>query len=388
MERSDGDGPRVCLVGPVHPFRGGIAHYTACLARALAGRGCAVDVVNYRKLYLRWLFPGTTMMDHSASPIGVRAEAILRPLAPWTWLAAASHIRRFDPDVVVAQWWHVFFAPCILSVIMLCRWRTRARVAVLCHNVSDHERHGTLNAIGNRLLAASGASLIMHSARDADSLARRAGAGRVFVTQHPMYDVFRGMDAADGARFRRESGIGDAPLVLFFGVVRKYKGLEDVLAAMALDTTPRDARLLVAGEFYEPVERFQAMARDLGIADRVTFVNRYIPNEEVGRYFVAADVVVAPYRSASQSGVVRIAQAFAKPAIVTDVGGLPEMVEPGRTGLVVPPGSPQGLSSAIARFFGEGLGEKFRPALEAQAGRFTWDPLTTHIEELARRPSA
>jgi glycosyltransferase involved in cell wall biosynthesis len=388
MRATEAAAPRVCLVGPVHPFRGGIAHYTACLARALGARGCAVDVVNYRRLYLRWLFPGTTMLDHSAAPIGVKAEAILRPLAPWTWIAAGRHIRRFDPDVVVAQWWHVFFAPCILSVVALCRWRTRARVAVLCHNVSDHEKHGLLNAAGNRLLAASGASLIVHSERDAETMARLAGRVRVFVTQHPVYDVFRGMGEGDGAQLRRELGIGDAPLCLFFGVVRKYKGLEDLLAAMALDTTPRDARLLVAGEFYEPVERFEAMARDLGIVARVTIVNRYIPNEEVERYFAAADVVVAPYRSASQSGVVRIAQAFAKPAIVTEVGGLPEMVEPGRTGLVVPPGSPAALSEAIGRFFREGLGARFRDALEAQAGRFTWDPLTTHIERLAQRPSA
>lgn len=374
---------RVSLVGPVYPWRGGIAHYTACLARALQGAGHSVQVVNYRTLYIRWLFPGRTMLDESAAPFEFPQSPVLRPLAPWTWVRALHLIRSHRAQVVVIQWWHVFFAPCLLSVAWLCRW-SGVPVSVLCHNVSDHDKHALLNLIANRLLTWSGATVVIQSERDAAAFRQRHPGARVFVTQHPSYDVFP--DAASGGQREARARLGlreEGALVLFFGLVRPYKGLEDLLRAMTLVKGEAAPDLLIAGEFYEPVERYRDLVRELGLEGRVHIHDRYVPNEEVKDYFTAADVLVAPYRTATQSGVVRIATACAVPVIVSDAGGLPEMIEPEATGLVFPAGSAPCLARELERFFAHGFAERFRANLEEQRSRFSWQPLVEHVESVA-----
>jgi polysaccharide pyruvyl transferase WcaK-like protein/glycosyltransferase involved in cell wall biosynthesis len=324
------------------------------------------------------------MLDESATPLDVQQVRVLRPLAPWTWISAFLRIRRSQPDIVLVQWWHVFFAPCLLSVIVMCRVLLRLPVVVLCHNVCDHEDHPTVNGIGTWLLARSGATFIVHSPADAATLSASRPKVKILVTQHPTYEVFLGANPPEKSTARRALGIPpDARLCLFFGIVRKYKGLEDLLEAMALVKCDPAPRLFIAGEFYEPVSRFEEQIQRLGIHDRVHVRNEYIPNENVEAIFRAADLLVVPYRSASQSGVVRIANAFALPVIVTNVGGLPEMIEAERTGLIVPPGSPPELADAVSRFFEENLADRFAPALEAQSGRFPWDALAGHLETLA-----
>ena len=383
-----GEDRRLCivLVGPVHPYRGGIAHYTACLARALAGRGNDVQVVNYRSLYPRMLFPGKTMYDTSDSPLDFPERRILRPLAPWTWLSAVRAIRNAHADAIVIQWWHIFFAPCLLYVAWACR-RAGIRVAVLCHNMTDHENHDVLSRLANALLVRSGASIIVHSATYAGNVTSRPGAPELIVTQHPTYDVFSGSDDIPREEARAKLGMGPGPLCLFFGLVRKYKRLEDLIEAIAKLQGPDAPRLLVAGEFYDPVARYEELIARLGLGGRVTLVDRYIPNEEVALYFRAADVLIAPYRTASQSGVVRIANAFALPVIVSNVGGLPEMVQPGQTGLVVPAESPDALAAAIRRFFSENLATRFAPHLARQQKQYSWEPLCQHVERIARNAS-
>lgn len=380
---------RIAIIGPVYPFRGGIAHYTACLAKALGERGHQVKVLNYKSLYLGWLFPGKTMYDESARPLAAEQSARLRPLEPFSWLRGLGYLRSVRPEVVVVQWWHAFFAPCLVTLIACCRWLLRLPVVVVCHNVADHEKHTGINRISNWLLARSGARLVIHSSAEAQAFERGYRPREIRVTQHPTYEAFGDNVQETKAQARQALGLPpDGPLCLFFGLVRRYKGLGDLLEALALLDGPQAPRLLVAGEFYEPLSLYEQKVRELGLEGRVFLRDRYVPNEEVARCFRAADVLVAPYRSASQSGVVRIANSFALPVIVSSAGGLGEMVHPDKTGLIVAPGCPEELSRAISRFFEERLAERFRPHLEAQRTEYTWDPLTQYIEQLAAQASA
>lgn len=370
---------RVCIAGPSFPLRGGIAHYTACLANELSARGNEVLIINYRTLYPGWLFPGTTILDQSSVPVEAPQQQVLRPLGPWTWVKGALLVRRYKPDLILVQWWHVYFGPCLLSLLFLCRLLHRAPVAVICHNVIDHEKHPLLNRVALWLLMKSRATLLVHSNAEASLLP----AANIIVSPHPTYSVFQNPHVEDKEAARVALGLPQGPLLLFFGLVRSYKGLEDLLGAVALLKDEMTLHLVIAGEFYDPVEKYEQRVDELGIRDRVMIRNRYIENECIPAFFHAADVLIAPYRTASQSGVVSIARAFALPAIVTDVGGLPEMIADGKTGLSVPPSSPGELASAIRRFFSENLSAQFAPYLQAAQGENSWEPLCQTLERLA-----
>lgn len=376
------------IIGPAHPFRGGIAHYTACLADSLKPRGHDVLVLNYRTLYPRVLFPGRTMMDWSREPIAFRSVRVVAPLLPWTWLRAVRRLVRFEASILVVQWWHVFFAPCLITIIAMWRLWTRRPAVVIMHNAADHDRSLLWTKIPATLLKWCGAAIIVHAQAEARQLNQLVRGLNVSVVAHPAYDVFAAKEIPDRRAAREALGFGDGPLCLFFGLVRAYKGLEDLLVAFSMLRDMPEVRLLVAGECYEPVERYRDLIEQLGIVERVEIRDRYVPNEEVAAYFVAADVLIAPYRSASQSGPVRIAQALHRPVIVSDAGGLPEMVTPEETGLVVPSRSPAELADAIRRFFREDLGPRFAANLETCSDSATWEVLIKEVERQCQGKSA
>jgi glycosyltransferase involved in cell wall biosynthesis len=390
MSRSNARGCSISIVGPSYPYRGGIAHYVASLGRALAERGNRVNIINYRSLYPRFLFPGRTMFDESRSPLsGPESQRVLRPLAPWTWAVAARRLKRLEPDLVVFQWWHVFFAPALLSLLWACRLGG-IRTAVLLHNVMDHDKHAVLNRTANALLRRTGATLVVHSARDAELLRSRAPAMKIVSAPHPPYTAFTEMERVPREEARRLLSVGDGPLCMFFGLVRSYKGLADLIGALAMIPAGRRPHLLVVGEFYEPEESYRKAIAEHGLDEWVTIENRYVPNEELPLYFAAADVLAAPYRTASQSGVVAIADAFGLPAIVSDAGGLPEMVLPHETGLVAPASDPPALARVIDTFFEQKLGAAMRERLNRRASECDrgWDQMCSALEGIACSASA
>ncbi len=373
---------RSVLVGPAWPYRGGIAHFTATLAREFARRG-DVHVINFRRLYPSLLFPGRTQYDESDSPMRVDSERIVDSLAPWTWVRAGRRAAALRPDVVVVQWWQPFFAP---SMRVLSRFaRSSAPVVFLCHNVLPHE-----SSVADRALVRLGLggadAFVVQSREDGRRLESILPGARWAFHPHPIYDHF------DRGRFDRESARRHLGLrgevVLFFGLVRPYKGLGTLLEAFARFARGREATLVVAGEFYEPREPYDRQVERLGIGDRVRWIDRYVPDEEVEPLFRAADVVVLPYRSATQSGVVQTAYGFARPVIVTRVGGLPDVVRDGETGFVVEPDDAQALADAMRRFFDEARADAMEAAVIADRERFSWERCADTIVSLARAARA
>ncbi len=372
---------RLALVGLTHPFRGGIAHYTTLLCEALRRRH---DVRFYAlsRQYPELLFPGKTQIDHSDSGLAVQHEASIDSIAPWTWVTTARRIREFAPELVIFSWWHPFFAPSFGTIAHLSRIMGRVPSCFLCHNAIPHER-SRIDLWLLRYAFSSAAAFIAHSRQDVDDLRRLRPGVPVSYNPHPTYEVFTPERVPRTADAKAALGLADRRVVLFFGFVRAYKGLDVLLEA--IERLPADAgyHLLLVGEFYEDPAKYRAALDRLTAENRLTLVDRYVSNEELPSLFCAADVVAVPYLSATQSGVVQMAYAFGKPVVATRVGGIPETVVEGRTGYLVPPRDAQALAGALARYFDEADPEEFRQSILQESDRYSWERMVETIESVA-----
>jgi glycosyltransferase involved in cell wall biosynthesis len=369
---------RVCLVGPVHPYRGGIAHHTSMLAHELAPDH-DVLVINFKRLYPSFLFPGKTQLDESGEPLQADDVRVIDSMNPLSFWSAAREIRTFKPDAVLFQWWHPFFAIAYASILFLIR-RSSAAVVFLCHNVLPHES-SPLDRILFRIAFQRVSRFMVHSQEDRSNLLALKKDARVIVHPLPLFDAFpKGRYDRQSAR---ESLEVDGRVILFFGLIRAYKGLEVLLEAFAKVVTRIESTLLVVGEFYDKKDSYASQIDRLDIGRHVRVIDSYVPNEDVEKFFAACDVVALPYHTATQSAIVQVAFHFGKPVIVTSVGGLPDVVDDGHTGFVVPPGDPEALAAAIVRFFEEGRAAGMEGAVETAKDRFSWGRCKKALLELA-----
>lgn len=361
---------RIALVGPLAPWRGGLAQYLALLGEALA-RQAEVRAVTFTRQYPGLLFPGGSQLDPDAPPPGFPVEPLLDSIGPLSWRRTARRLERFAPGAVVLKWWMPFFAPSFASAVGPLRKRG-TRVVLVCDNLLPHEKRPFDRELTAWMLRNSDGYLVMSESVERDLAMLKPGAPQRRVP-HPFYAQF------DRGRFTRETArarLGLDPggeVVLFFGYVRRYKGLDTLLEAWPAVRARRPATLVVAGDFYEDPVPYRALATKAG--DSVRLREGYQSDEDVEALFRAADVVVLPYRSATQSGVTHVAYALGVPVITTDVGGLAETVRPGETGLVVPPADPAALAEAVVRYFAEGLGPGMREGVRALREAHSWDAL-------------
>jgi glycosyltransferase involved in cell wall biosynthesis len=368
---------KICLIGPAYPLRGGIAHHTSFLANALRKRH-DVTLLSYTRLYPSFLFPGTTEFDTSRRRFASDSEPIFDPLGPRSWLRTARRIGALAPDLVIVQWWSPIFAIPVGTVIRLAKRHGRPTVLFICHNVTPHER-----LPGEKMLprfAFSVADLfIVHSEEDLHNLRAIKPDARIRKLFHPMYEGFG--PAIDKEAARQRLGL-ISPTILYFGLIRRYKGLTHLLRAMPSILKAIDCTLLIVGEFYEGREECLGLIQSLDLSASVRLVDRYVANEEVALYFSAADLVVLPYTSATQSGVVTIAYSFERPIVTTKVGGLPEVVIDGRTGFLVGPADPAALAEAIVRYYREGREAEFVEEIRKVRERLSWERFVEAIEAL------
>jgi glycosyltransferase involved in cell wall biosynthesis len=369
----------LALVGPAYPLRGGIAQYTTMLYRELALHH-DVTYVSYSRQYPGLLFPGKTQLDVSRTHLAVPCEALVDSVNPLSWRRAADRSAAARARLAVLIWWHPFFAPALGSIARALAARG-VPVAYLCHNVAPHES-SRLTRVLSRWAFAPARAFVVHASELARPLAELAPAGaRIRASPHPLYDQFGPPPPAD--RARAALGITSERVLLFFGLVRAYKGVTTLLHAFAaLAAADPGVTLVVAGECYEPEAGYRSLVSELGLEARVRFENRFIPNEEVATYFAAADVVVLPYLAASQSGVIPIAYAMDRPVVATRVGGLPEVVFEDETGYLVPPGDPAALAAAVTRVFARGGRAAFAPGIARHRDLFSWSRMRGVIEEL------
>ncbi|MFM7232852.1 MAG: glycosyltransferase [bacterium] len=366
---------RIALVGPVHPWRGGLAQYLQLLGETLQAHA-EVRAVTFTRQYPDFLFPGTSQFDPEAPRPTFPTEAMLDSIGPWTWRRAAAHLERFAPGAVILKWWMPFFAPAFASAVGPLR-RRGTRVVLVCDNLVPHEPRFYDRAFTDWMMRNSDGYLVMSDSVERDLDRLKPGAPRRRVP-HPFYAQFdRGRHTRESAR----AALGlEGDVALFFGYVRHYKGLDTLLTAWKRVRAERPgATLVVAGEFYERPEPYRELAAEVG---GVRLVDRYIPDDEVEALFRAADVTVLPYRSGTQSGVTHVAYALGSPVVATTVGGITETVRDGETGLTCPPEDPEALARTLVRFFAEGMRERMAAPIAALRAEHSWEALARSTVDL------
>jgi D-inositol-3-phosphate glycosyltransferase len=365
---------RFSIIGPAYPLRGGIAHHVYYIRKELTERGHQVQVISHLQLYPKMLFPGTTEIDSSTLRFDPEATALLSPLNPSSWWRAAKAVREFRPDLVLFEWWHPFFGPAVGTMARILA-RAACQSVVECHNVFPHERSYLDLALTDYAFEPVH-KFITHSAKDNDMLLTYFQSKESFVAPLPPSD-FIPLDNSSSRGGRT---------MLFFGFIRNYKGLDILLSALPKVLAKVECKLIIAGEFYEPVGPYLRKIQSLGLQEYVEVYNRYIPNEEIKSFFDRADVLIMPYRSATQSGIVRMAQGQSLPIIASQTGGLAEAVRENENGLLCPPGDPDLLAAQIIKYFSQNMGPVL--AEKMRRGEIITSPsdLCILLEQLAACP--
>jgi D-inositol-3-phosphate glycosyltransferase len=372
---------KIVLISPAHPLRGGIAASSERLAQALQAAGHDVVVYSFRVQYPDFLFPGKTQYTSDPAPAGIRIVTMLHSLHPFNWIRTARAIVREQPDRVIIRFWMPFMGPALGTVARMVRWWSRrpVHVTALVDNIIPHEKRMGDRWLARYFVAACHDFVVMSKSVGIEIggfLPNNTPPQRIRFAPHPIYDTYG--SALPRAEARTALNLPpNAPIVLFFGLIRPYKGLDLLLKALS---DPRCAaiHLVVAGECYEDWATYQNLIAQNNLNDRVHLFLDYIPNEAVSTYFSATDLLVQPYKTATQSGVLQVAYHFEQPVIVTNVGGLPEMVEPGVSGWIVPPNDPAALATCMADFFAHDRSD-MAERVRSIKSRFSWDNLVAAL---------
>lgn len=371
---------RIVIVSTAYPLRGGIAHYIALLYKHLS-KGHEVSIVTFSRQYPAFLFPGKSQEEQAGSGTVVPSEQLIDSINPFTWYSAARAIARKKPDLLIFKYWLPFFGPCFGTISRLVRRWTGAKTLFICDNVIPHEKRPGDRAFTRYAFRSVDSFLVQSRAVERDLKSFQPDARYQFAP-HPVYEIFgKGLAKADA---RKKLGLNDERVILFFGYIRRYKGLHILLDAMPKILKKMKVKLMVVGEFYGDEDVYRRQITENRLQMEVMVHSAYVPNEEVGMYFSACDVVVLPYVSATQSGIVQIAYQFDKPVIATDVGGLSEVVLHEKTGFIVPPNQPEAVANAVVRFYEENREKEFVASVQEEKKNYSWERLVEAIETLGK----
>jgi glycosyltransferase involved in cell wall biosynthesis len=343
---------KIIIIGPAYPYRGGPSTFVSYIYASLKEK-FDITVYNYKLLYPEFLFPGTTQYDESKDlKFIVPSERIVNSINPFNWISTAGKIRKEKADLVIFDWWHPFFGPCHFTISLLIKNKYKNRILFITENYISHEQN-KIDRILTSIGLSNASSFIALSNTVEAELKRNFPDRKIYRSELPSFNLYSENRSFDKESCRKELGLKEEERVLlFFGYVRKYKGLDILLNALplVLQTLP-GTKLLIAGEFYDPVDNYKALITQLKLEDNVLLVNKFISNEEVGKYYTAADLNILPYRSATQSAVLNVSYSFKRPVVAADVGGLSEFIRNKETGIIVQPDSAEALANGIIEFF-------------------------------------
>lgn len=369
---------KIVMIGPVYPYKGGISHYTGLMYRALAEEH-DVTMISYKLQYPKLLYK-KEQKDFSNDTFKIQpTNYLIHTANPFNWIHSANVIKKLNPDFIIIQWWHPYFSPCYW---MLCKLLKNFKIMFICHNVFPHERFPMDRFLTKQVLS-NGNYFIVHSKQDEQDLKSIKPDSLYKRTVLPTFNTFKmkNMTKSEGRQLLNIQN--SEKVLLFFGFVREYKGLKYLINALPQVTKNLEhIKLLVVGDFDGDKESYTSLIHELNMDVYIEIHDGYIPDLEVEKFFAASDLVVLPYESATQSGIVQIAYGFEKPVIATNVGGLPEVVLDNQTGYVVEPKNSDALASAIIRFFKENKAADFKTAIEQEADRYSWKRMTETIESL------
>lgn len=373
---------KIIIIGTAYPYRGGLAAFNERLAREFVAEGHDVKMMTFTLQYPNFLFPGKTQYSEENPPRDLCIERCIHSVNPFNWIKVGRQLKKEKADWVVFAYWMSFFAPCFGTIARLAR-RPDTRMVALVHNMIPHEPT-LLDKLFPRYFINGMDRFVALSASVADDIDRLDRHRKPkAVSPHPVYDNYGALATREEAAEKLGLRTSDRYL-LFFGFIRRYKGLDLLLDALAdprLKTLP--VKLLVAGEFYDKPEFYLNKIKALRLEDRVILHSDFIPDDRVRYYFSLADMVVQPYRSATQSGVSQIAYHFEKPILVTKVGGLPEIVPDRKVGYVVDI-DPERIADALVDFYTHGRAAEFAPHIKEEKKKYLWSCMTEKIMDKRR----
>lgn len=337
---------RIAILSPFHPYRGGIAQFSEQLYIELSIQN-EVKAFSFTKMYPDFLFPGKTQYVPEGEYSGTKAERILNSINPFSYIQTARQINRYKPDILIIPYWMSFMVPAFSSVCLLLN--KKIKIAALIHNAIPHEKKFIDKPLAKFFFSRCDGFIVLSEPVREDLLSLKKDA-KVTLYPHPIYDHY-------GEPIERNTACGELGIredkknLLFFGLIREYKGLDLLIDAM--NYLDNSYQLIIAGESYDGFSKYSELIEKLPYKENVRVYEQYIPDKMVPAFFSAADVLVLPYRSATQSGVVTIAYQMETPMIATNVGALGTSVEISQTGLVVPSVSADSISEGIKKFFSE-----------------------------------
>ncbi len=373
----------IAFVSTFYPLRGGIAHFNTLLYQKLAERGHAVTAITFSRQYPKLFFPGKTQEEQGAEVefYKTNAEALIDSINPLSWVQVGLRIYDLAPDVVLFNYWIPFFAPAYAVISLIAKLRPTTKVIFILHNFKPHEKRFGDNFLLWLATRFVDGYMAMSDKVESD-LKKEFPTARYEKSPHPIYNMFG--DAISKIEARKKLGLSESQkVILFFGYIRAYKGLDLLLDALPdLVKAFPDLTLIIAGEFYGDEQLYRDKISSLGISKHLLLVTDYIPNHDVSTYFCAADCAVLPYRSATQSGIVQIAYHFDLPSVVTNVGGLSEVVIDGKTGCVVAPNSAAAIVEGVKKFYETRDEIDFTTNIRAEKKQYSWDAFAEAVERL------
>lgn len=370
---------KILIVGPAYPLRGGLATYDERLCREFLAQGHSCEILSFSLQYPSLLFPGKTQFSTDKAPADLVIHSEVNSINPLNWIQIGNKFSKKKYDLVIFRYWMSFMAPSFGTIARALR-KSGARVIAITDNIVPHEKRFFDSAFTNYFLNSCDGFLSM--SKDVQKQAQALQPNKkVAYVAHPMYDMFG--SAQDKKLAKEKLGLApDTNYLLFFGFIRKYKGLNLLLNSFAkVNRSGLKVKLIVAGEFYEDSAPYLAQIKELGLESDVVLKTDFIPNEEVSTYFSASDMVVQTYLSATQSGVTQIAYYYNKPMLVTDVGGLAELVPTGKVGYVCQQDEKE-IAAAIHDFYTAQREPTFARGVEEEKAKFTWEYLTQQLFEV------
>ncbi len=371
---------KIFVIGPAYPLRGGLATFDELFCRSLCELGHDAQIISYSLQYPNFLFPGSTQYDQSGiAPKGIKIHTLINSVNPFNWFKTARFIKKEKPDFVVVRYWIPFMGPALGTI---CRRISKSGVKVIAitDNVIPHEKRAGDTAFTTYFIKRCHGFVTMSKAVLADLQKFTSSVHKRFLL-HPLYTAFG--EKVDKQEARKKLGIAAGDKVaLFFGLIRHYKGLDLLLEAMSDDRIRKmNLKLLVAGEFYEDKKAYADIIEKHNLQNNIILFDKFIPNEEVKYYFSAADLLTLPYRSATQSGVTQVAFQFEKPTLVTNVGGLSEIIPHGKCGYVVEP-DPKAIADPIVDYFANNREAAMTVAMAEEKKKYDWSIFSNNIVNL------
>ncbi len=368
---------KITILSTAYPLRGGIANFIGLLFKALS-RKYDVSVVTFKRQYPKIFFPGKSQTEGDEAE-KIPSEVLVDSINPFNWIKVGKKIKKEKPDLLVFKYWMPFFAPCFGTITRIAKKNGVTKVLVICDNVIPHERKPG-DIVFTKYFFKHVDYFITMSKSVTDDLLKIKADAKYKLLFHPVYSNFG--EAVPKAEALERLGIKGENVLLFFGFIRDYKGLDVLLEAVSYLKDRLQFKLIIAGEFYVDRQKYIDLIERFGIGDYLILREEYIPPSEVKYYFSAADAVVLPYKDATQSGIVQIANNFLKPTIVSNVGGLGEIVKDDYNGYVVEPNNPKSLAEAIVKFFENKDKIDFASNIQKELQKYSWEKFVDEMIEL------